>query len=133
MDIALFVLSENTLEYAGANRSLWIVKNNELLEVKADKQPIGGLSMEEERLFTNHIIKIEPGDCFYAFSDGYADQFGGADNKKFMTKRLKELLLSISNQTFPDQEQALYKAIEDWKNGQEQTDDILVIGLKPLC
>lgn len=151
MDIALISIRYEVqsirkilLEYAGANRPLWIVKKDEgqekrekmsspvpftLTEIKADKTAIGG-STEEDYQFKNHSLELNRGDAVYLFSDGYVDQFGGSQGKKFMTKQLKELLLSIQEKPMQEQEIILNDTIEKWKGSQQQVDDILVIGIR---
>lgn len=130
MDLALCALdSENmTLEYAGAYNPLYLVRNGEIIQTKADKFPIGG--EDAERQFTNHTIQLEPGDTIYVFSDGFADQFGGERGKKFMYSRFRELLIEIQDKSMVDQEKVLDDTIEDWKKNYEQVDDILVIGVR---
>jgi serine phosphatase RsbU (regulator of sigma subunit) len=132
MDISIINLNtlNNQLQYAGANRPLYFIRNAELLiETKANKVAIGGHVQEEEKNFTNHIFQLQKGDTIYLSSDGYADQFSPKD-KKLMTKRFKEILLEIQHLTMPEQEKYLDKFIEDWKGNMEQTDDVLVIGLR---
>ncbi|MGP8215817.1 MAG: tetratricopeptide repeat protein [Bacteroidia bacterium] len=135
MDIALCSLSSAPsgviLKYSGANRPLWIVKKDtrEVLEIKATKRAIGGFS-EEGQDFENHNATLQQGDSFYIFSDGYADQFGGEKKKKLTTKKFRELLVSVCHLAMPEQEKFLSDFIEDWKTGNEQIDDILVIGVR---
>jgi len=133
MDIALISFNSDTeIEFAGAQRPLWIIKNNDnntLVEIKGDKYAIGGAQTEEERKFNNHQITVAKGDCIYIFSDGYADQFS-SENKKLMTSQFKTLLISIQEKTMPEQEKFLDDFIENWKGNREQIDDILVIGIR---
>lgn len=131
MDIALlsFDFLNNKLEYAGAYRPLYIVRNKNILEYKADKFPIGNMQ-QEHGVFKNHVIDFLPGDMCYVFTDGYADQFGGDNGKKFMMKRFHNLLIQVSEKEVIEQEDILYKTIEKWKNDNEQVDDILVIGIR---
>lgn len=137
MDLALIVFNSNTeIEYAGAHRPLWIVKKQtpaaepELIEIKANKLSIGGYQAEEERRFTKHTVSLEKGDCIYMSTDGYADQFGGPEGKKFMTKRLKELLISNYPNTIAEQEKNITDTIIAWKGEYEQVDDIQMIGIR---
>ncbi len=139
MDIALCSLNEDAtvLEYAGANRPLWIFRQGKSGEesfemIKANKFPIGGLEMENEvkRTFTNHSIKVEKGDTIYIFSDGYADQFGGPKGKKFMVGNMQKLASDIYQKPIKEQEQLFLKSFLDWKGSLEQVDDVLVIGFK---
>lgn len=133
MDIALcaYDVSTNTLQYAGAYNPLYLIRKGQLIEVKADKFPIGGaLKDSESRNYTSNTIPLEKGDTIYIFSDGYADQFGGKKGKKFMIKQFRQLLLSIQNKTMDEQKIFLNQTIENWMNGYEQVDDILIIGTR---
>ena len=132
MDIALCCIDyENKkLEYSGAYNPLYMVRNNELSQVDANKFPIGAFVGESLQFFTNHEIDVKEGDVFYIFSDGYQDQFGGPKNKKFLTKRFRELLLEISSYPMDKQKEILEERFLDWKKDVVQVDDILVIGLK---
>ncbi|MGZ4156008.1 MAG: tetratricopeptide repeat protein [Bacteroidia bacterium] len=131
MDLALciFDLKNNTLEYAAANRPFYYIRDNQLNEITPTKAAIGGLTPNDQE-FKNHIIEMKKGDMIYVFTDGFADQFGGPEGKKFMTKRFKELLLSIHLKPIPEQETLLEKALNDWKKGISQVDDILVLGVR---
>lgn len=134
MDIALCSLDpvNKVLEYAGALRNLYVARNgSKTLEIiKANKQSVGGLRSDEKKTFTNHTVKLNSGDSFYIFSDGYADQFGGKDGKKFMMKRLRDALVSIQGNEMKEQGRILDDTIEQWRGGREQVDDILVIGIR---
>lgn len=135
MDVALCVFEKNNqtnvqlLKYAGANRPLYIVKHNNLQEVKADKFPIGGWDNDTLKNFTTHVIELEKNTAIYIASDGYADQFG-QDDKKLKTKKFKEMLVEIHSKSMTEQKVILDDFIESWKGNQEQTDDILVIGIR---
>jgi len=132
MDVSIcaFDLEHLKIEYAGANRPLWIARNGEMLTFSPDKYPIGGLQIARDRTFTNHIIDLEKGDTIYIFSDGYADQFGGEKGKKLMTSKFKEKLLSIQNEPMREQERILQEYFLEWKGSNEQVDDVLVIGVR---
>jgi serine phosphatase RsbU (regulator of sigma subunit)/HAMP domain-containing protein len=131
MDMTLCALNYNTLElqFAGAFNPLYIVRNNELLQFKADKFPIG-MFIGEKQHFTNNSIQLQNGDHVYIFSDGYADQFGGSKGKKFMAGNFRELLKEMSNLPIENQSINLNQTIEEWRGNLEQVDDILVIGIK---
>lgn len=131
MDIALLSFEPGHLvvEYAGAYRGLYIIRNGEIVEQKANKFPIGN-TQQERGSFTNHTIQLQKGDMCYIFTDGYADQFGGDNGKKFMMKRFQTLLLDIYTLPVATQEQRLDEEIEKWKGEMEQVDDILVIGIR---
>ena len=151
MDIALVIFNnESEIEFAGAQRPLWIIKkeddaglkiendtsqqlinkNYQLVEIKADKFSIGGAQSETERVFTKHKISLAKGDSIYIFTDGFVDQFGGTDGKKFMSKRFKDLLLVNYARPMMEQEKIMHNTLETWKGSIEQVDDILVIGIK---
>jgi len=126
----------NTLQFAGANNPLYIVRNGELSVIDGDKTAIGG-DTEKDFNFTNHKIDLKKGDTIYMFSDGYQDQFGGdTDNqqfgkgKKFMKKRLSKLFLSIQGKSIQEQKEIIHKTMMNWKGDLEQTDDICVIGVR---
>lgn len=129
MDLALISYDNLTsdLEYAGAYNPLYLVRNGELNEIKADRFAIGK-SSEEEKHFSNHSLKIKKGDTIYLFSDGYADQFGGEKEKKFKTAPLKRLLISIQDKSMEEQKEILDRTIEEWRGNIDQIDDILFIG-----
>lgn len=151
MDIALcsYQTSTHLLEYAGAFNPLYIVSKNEVIEsngevltpsiihnnglklyeVKADRFPIGNINVIAKK-FTNHSFTLKKGDMVYLFSDGYADQFGGPNNKKFRYKQFKELLLSIYNLPIEEQKKILITTFEEWRGNNEQVDDIIIIGSK---
>jgi serine phosphatase RsbU (regulator of sigma subunit) len=143
MDIALCALNTKTneLKYAGANRPLWIIKRTEnttssptntafqLEELKADKTAIGGYT-ELDHEFTTNTCQLKKGDSFYIFSDGYIDQFGGEKGKKLTTKRFREKILSLQNESMQEQETHLDEYITSWRNTLEQVDDLLVIGVR---
>ena len=118
------------LKYSGANRPLWIIRKGhaDIEETKATKKAIGGLT-EDNQHFESHELQLQQGDTFYLFSDGYSDQFN-ADDKKLMTRKFKEILLSIQNKSMEEQKEYLNTFIENWKENTEQTDDILVIGVR---
>ena len=137
MDLALCILHPNkTLEYAGANNPLWIVRKDEqsseaswqLIETKADKQPIGQYG--ELLPFTTRKINLQAGDTLYTFTDGYIDQFGGKKGKKFKSKPFKKLLLSIQEESLGKQKELIVEAFENWKGNIEQVDDVCVVGVR---
>lgn len=129
MDASLCALNvvEGYLYWAGANNPLWIIRNNELIEYKADKQPIG--KYDDRKPFTQHKILLEKGDSIYLFTDGYADQFGGQKNKKLTKAKMKETLLSITHLNIHEQRSFLYDYHYQYKGEHEQVDDILIIGV----
>jgi len=166
MDIAFCSLDYNKMElqYAGAYNSLYLVRKTDsdgmdeetkkileedhivikeskpgynLIEIKADKFPIGIFVGQKQKKFRNNKIKIQKGDSIYIFSDGYVDQFGGKKGRKFMAKRFRPLLMQHQNLSMDNQKLHIDKVIEDWKNPNganntvyEQIDDILVMGVR---
>ncbi|HEX8515008.1 MAG TPA: SpoIIE family protein phosphatase [Bacteroidia bacterium] len=131
MDMTLCAINFQTMElqYASAFNPLYLIRNNQLIKHSADKFPVG-MDVDETKPFTNNIIQLQKGDSIYISSDGYADQFGGPRGKKFLAKNFRELLLRISNNSAEAQNTELDRTLEDWKDGREQVDDILIIGLK---
>lgn len=132
MDIALcsLDLNKNILEYAGAHNPLYIVRNKKIVEVKADKKPIGQFIGDETGMFRNNVIELQKDDQIYIFSDGFADQFGGESNKKFKYSSLKNLLVSVNDKPMDEQRKILIETIQSWMTGIEQIDDICIIGVK---
>ncbi|MGB3946787.1 MAG: tetratricopeptide repeat protein [Bacteroidia bacterium] len=131
MDIAICALNEQKqqLQFAGANNPLWIVSNNILTEIKADKQPIG-IYYGNAKPFTNHIVNLNKGDVVYIFTDGYADQIGGDLQKKFKYKQLQQLIETHFKSDMQLQQKIYHQAINNWKGELEQIDDILLMGIR---
>lgn len=128
MDIAICSLHNNTLEYAGANNPLWIIRNQELIEYKGDKQPIG--KFYNPYPYNTHKIELQKSDTIYIFSDGFADQFGGDKGKKFKTANFKELILSVQKENMQTQKEIIDRTFIEWKGNLEQIDDVCVIGVR---
>ena len=99
MDIALLAINytKSTMEFAGANNPVWLIRDNEFIEIKGDKFPIGAYLGNELQKFTHHEWELQKGDYIYIFTDGYADQFGGPKGKKFKYRQLEELLISSAH------------------------------------
>lgn len=131
MDIALICIDseKKQIEFSGAFNSLYVVYNNELSEYKADRMPIGIFDNLNQH-FTLQVIPIQQGMQLYMFSDGYMDQFGGANEKKLKAKSFKEIILKISREDILNQRIMLDDAYHDWKQKNMQVDDILVMGIK---
>lgn len=131
MDCALcaFDLKNNSVEFALANNPLWLIRDNELIEYKADKMPVG-MYEEIQKDFTLHSLNIQKGDTIYLLTDGYADQFGGDKGKKFKYKHLKDVLQVNTHKTMEEQKQILSETINTWKGNLEQVDDILIVGIR---
>lgn len=157
MDVSLVSLhvtdnEQTKIEYAGANNPLWIIRKGKfeeslissnkvyqdptntysLLEIKADKQPIGKYAVKNP--YINRVLSLEKGDTVYLFSDGYVDQFGKTSkskpDKKFKPNNFRDLLFSIQEETLPSQKNILFETFEEWKGGLEQVDDVCVIGVR---
>jgi len=131
MDISLCIFDMKTMkaQFSGANNSLILIRNEELIVYPADKMPIG-IHLRSNNSFTLHEIDLQKNDIFYTLSDGFADQFGGQEGKKFMMKRLKEILLTIHKEDMKMQGRHLEDTISDWMKGYAQVDDILMMGIK---
>ena len=130
MDISLLCIDQKTKHvfWSGANNPLWYVQNNELIELKADKQPIG--KTEYPSPFNTFKIPYIKNTTFYLFTDGFADQFGGLNGKKFKYKQFSDLLLQHSTLPVKDQSTLIAKTFDNWKGVLEQVDDVCVIGLR---
>ena len=132
MDIGICVVDKNKhkIEFSGAFLPLYIIRDNRLIDLKGDKYALG--MKPEGATYTNNEIDLMKDDMLYLFSDGYVDQFGGSENKKFMYRRFRYLLMTIYSFPVDDQKSILEENIKTWMGGVQQIDDMLVIGFKPL-
>lgn len=132
MDIALclFDTEKNIIQYSGAYNPLYIVRNGELIEYKADKLAIGSFIDYPDKVYTTHTIEVQKNDMLYIFSDGYADQFGGEKGRKYMYKHFKEFLVSIADKPVDEQRQLLDEENVRWRGEIAQLDDVIVIGVR---
>jgi len=132
MDMALCTIdhANKKLEFAGAFNPLWFIRGGELQSIRADRMPIGRYMHKTNEPFTNHVIDLEAGDTFYIFSDGFQDQFGGPNNRKFGAKSLKSLLLDIHQKPMESQQEILDDTLEKWRGAEEQIDDVVLIGFR---
>ncbi len=132
MDMALCVYDPATqiLEFAGAKNPLVYIQDNQIHQIKGDRAPIGGEQKEAERRFTRHHIHINRPTHLFLFSDGFSDQFGGPENKKFMIKNLRQLFLDIHQKPLAEQHDHLDQVYEEWKGKENATDDVLVLGMR---
>jgi serine phosphatase RsbU (regulator of sigma subunit) len=132
MDIGLCLIDtmEQKIIFSGATRPCWLVLDGKLTELKGSRYPIGGLRLESNRDYASIEMKYAPGDWLYLFSDGYADQFGGKDDKKISRRRLRQLLELV--RTFPAEQQKiqLQEFFLLWKGEREQTDDVTMLGVQ---
>lgn len=131
MDISLCCIDHKskTMQFAGAYSSLYHIRGESLDDIKGSRYPIGGINIGE-KLFETRYVDLRDGDKIYMCTDGYASQFGYFTNKKFSSKKLKELLVVTSNSPFNMQKDRLEKNFNEWKLSREQTDDVLVLGVK---
>jgi ligand-binding sensor domain-containing protein/serine phosphatase RsbU (regulator of sigma subunit) len=132
MDVSIIAIngSSNTRLWAGANRPLIIITEDGVFDkLDGNKYPIGGSQFDIKRDFTTRTIQLNKTSMAYLFSDGYADQFGGANGKKFMVKRFHDLLMQVHLKEMNTQRDMLNAAFEDWRRDHEQIDDVLVVGV----
>ncbi len=131
MDVAICRYDKGSmkLSYAGAKRPLYYFSNNELIEIKGNNFSIAGIFQSKENQYTEHEIYLNKKDTVYMFSDGYTDQFGGVEDKKFLAARLKNIISEIQGLSMDEQKDRLDIAIKEWKGEKDQTDDVLVIGM----
>ncbi|MBN8694258.1 MAG: tetratricopeptide repeat protein [Bacteroidetes bacterium] len=129
MDISLLCIDKKNkkVSWSGANNPLWYIQNNELNEIKATKQPIG--MIDNPQRFATHELALTSDTIFYLITDGYADQFGGTNGKKFKYKQLQELMLSSYHHPTKQQAEILSEAFNSWKGNLEQVDDVCIIGI----
>ncbi|MCB8963495.1 MAG: SpoIIE family protein phosphatase [Bacteroidales bacterium] len=133
MDVAFCVIDReyNILQYSGAYSNLYLLRDGKIIEVKGDRYSVGMASDTGHLLFSSHYIPIQPNDMIYLFTDGYIDQFGGAEGKKFKFRRFRHLLLNIYKLPLDVQRKYLYDGMMEWMGDNEQVDDILIIGIRP--
>ena len=133
IDLALVIIDfeKKELQFSGAFNPMYLIRNGKLIEFRGDKMPIG-IAPTIEKSFTNKTLKIKKEDILYIFSDGYADQFGGPEEKKFRYGPFKDLLLKIHRHPMDKQKLLLERKYHFWKGDVDQVDDILIIGLKIL-
>lgn len=133
MDVSFCVIDkeQNALQFAGAFTNLYIVRDSKIIEIKGDRYSVGTGGEPDNPLFNSHLITIEPDDMIYMFTDGYVDQFGGPDGKKYKFRRFRHLLLNIHKYPLEIQRKYLLGSMNEWKGNHEQVDDILIIGIKP--
>lgn len=130
MDVSVctFDKARHSLQFAGANNGIFIIKNGQLIEHKPTKNPIG--TYPKEVPFTQATFQLEPNTQIYMYTDGYIDQFGGEEGRKFLKKRLKDELLKVQSLSMSQQQQALHQVFTTWRGKEHQIDDCTLIGLK---
>ncbi len=133
MEMSIAVINEDfsKLEFAGAKNPLIYTTGKEIEIIKGDPAPIGGLQLEEERLFTNYKLDIKEATSIYLYSDGFADQFGGPEGEKFSSKRLRDIFARHSDKPMIKQKELIEKSFNEWKGDEyNQLDDVLVLGFR---
>ena len=130
MSICVIDRKSMQMEFSGAFLPVYIVRNDKLIEIKGDKQNV--IQSVPGVTFNRSSFTLQKGDILYLFSDGYADQFGGPDNKKFMYRRLRHILLTISKYPLGDQQRILDETITTWMREFEQIDDMMILGIRPF-
>ena len=130
MTLCVFDFPAKKVHFAGANNPIILIRDNKPIKYRGDRFPIGAYVENKIQSFANNEIDIMKGDMIYLFSDGYADQFGGPDNKKFFTKRFEDLLFEIHNKPLEEQKETLKTTLYNWMGANDQVDDVLVIGVK---
>jgi len=131
MELALCMVDfdNKSLQYSGAFRPLYLIRDNEIIELKGDSMPIG-IYNDEELSFNNEEVTFKENDIIYMFTDGYVDQLGGPDRKTFKSAKFKQLLIRIHQKPMQEQKDILEKEYEQWKRDIEQIDDIMVMGIR---
>jgi serine phosphatase RsbU (regulator of sigma subunit) len=128
MAVCTIDFSKDTVYFAGANIPLILVRGDELIQYRGDKMPVSiHYSMQP---FCKQVINLMKGDCLYMFTDGYCDQFGGPEQKKFLSSRLKEKLVIISQLPMMEQGERLDEAFEEWRGNAPQVDDVAMVGIR---
>ncbi len=127
--IICYDFANQKFTYSAANNPIWVIRGNEFIELKPDKMPVGKHD-NDQIPFTQHEFQLQKGDVIYTLTDGFPDQFGGPKGKKFMSKQLKEYLMTISILPMHEQKQKLRTVFGNWKGNFEQVDDVSLIGIR---
>ena len=132
MDIAVcnIDLKQNKLYFAGAQRPVFVIRDQDTKTLKGELHPIGEYHNNIKKNFTTQELELKENDIVYMFSDGYSSQFGDINNKKFMVRRLQKLLIDNRTKSMEEQQQILINTFEKWKGSKEQVDDILILGIR---
>jgi serine phosphatase RsbU (regulator of sigma subunit) len=131
MDVALVVIDHvaSTVDFAGANLPLYIVRGDQIYDLPGDKYPVGGTQFED-KVFHGNVMKVEPSDVIYLSSDGYPDQFGGEHGRKLSRRRFKEVLVEANRHPVLQQGEYLREVLAEWQGSYNQLDDIMVLGFR---
>lgn len=130
MSLIIFDINEQKIQYAGANNAMYIIRNDELIMYEPDRMPIGIYFRGRKSPFTNHQIDIHQGDMVYLFTDGFADQFSSNTMNKYKYPRFRKFLQKIHKEPVEKQRELLFEEFENWRGGNYQLDDVLIIGLR---
>ncbi|MBL4654415.1 MAG: SpoIIE family protein phosphatase, partial [Bacteroidia bacterium] len=135
MDLGFCKINKKKMEveYAGAHRPILHLRNGKLINIRGDRLPIGGIqysSRGKEIKFTNHLIKIEPGDAIFIFTDGLPDQIGGDSGKRFMQKRVEDIILNNADKSMMEISIEFDRAFTNWRGKKKQIDDVLLMGVR---
>ncbi len=132
VDVVAYIKASNTLHFAGAKKPLLFIREGGAQRIKGSYHAVGGISKykRDEKQFEEHAFDVQSGDRFYIYTDGFQDQFGGKEKRKYLSKRFRKLLAQNSDVDFEEQGQVLDHELGEWQGNQRQTDDILVVGFK---
>ena len=132
MDIAIIAIHQGgqAIQFSGAKSALYLLQSGTMTTIKGSRYAVGSTFYTEDKVYPSTIVQYEPGDRVYLFTDGFEDQFGGPKNKKYMRKRFRDLLCQTSGENLSSQKAALEAELKAWIGREEQTDDILVIGIQ---
>jgi serine phosphatase RsbU (regulator of sigma subunit) len=132
MDVSLISINKvsNEVYFSGAYHSIYLVRNDVLVEYKGDKFPVGVFIEDELNQFRGFKVDVQPGDMIYLFTDGFADQFGGPKGKKYKYAQLRDKLVAIGSKDMEEQRSQLMNNFDLWKGNLEQVDDVLILGIR---
>jgi len=130
MSVCVIHSNSHRIEYAGAMNSIFLVRNDRLIEVAANRFSIGSVEPDERGYYETHAFNSQLGDMLYLFSDGFIDQFGGPKGGKYKIRRFRKLIMDIQKKSTEEQEKILEQEMINWKGTLEQVDDITIIGLR---
>jgi serine phosphatase RsbU (regulator of sigma subunit) len=132
MDIGCCIIFNDTLkmQFSGANNPCWIIRENTIIELKANKQAVTAAIEENAQSFTLTEFQLQKNDQIFLFTDGYADQFGGPKGKKFKYKQLEKTLIESTIYSAHEQKNYILNKFSEWKGDLEQVDDVCIVGLR---
>ena len=132
VDMAICIIDKKTrrISFSGARNGLLLIRNNKIIEFAASRSGISGSNKGSQLFYEDHFIDVEPGDKFYIYTDGFADQFGGEKGKKFKQKQLNALLVECNGLTMEEQKVLIENKFNSWKGSLEQIDDVTLLGFE---